>query len=110
MKLRHLILAGLVLGVWTGTEKTLAQLPDEATRIYTLISGSQLTDDCPICDRMPIVVHMTGTFRLHFLGQGPLFTRYEIQDISFHAGGNGGAEYWVSGLGTYQVGGEVAVL
>jgi hypothetical protein len=52
---------------------------------------------------------MTGTFRLHFLGQGPLFTRYETQEISFHAGTNGGAEYWVSGLGTYQFGGEVGL-
>ena len=58
---------------------------------------------------MPIVVPMTGTFRLQFLDQNPLVARYQLQDISFHAGTKGGAEYWVTGTGTYQVGGEVAV-
>ncbi len=33
-----------------------------------------------------------------------------IQNISFHAGTNGGPEYWISGNGTYQIGGEVAVV
>jgi hypothetical protein len=108
MKLRALTLTGLFLGIFLAA-RGFAQLPDQATRIYTLISGSQLTDECPICDRMPIFVPMTGTFRLRFLGQGPLFTRYEIQEVSFHAGTNGGPEYWVSGLGTYQIGGEVGV-
>jgi hypothetical protein len=109
MSLRNLILAGLLAGVWPGTENVLAQLPEEATRIYTLTSGSELTDDCPICDRIPIVVPMTGTFRLRFLDQNPVLTRYQVQNISFHAGAKGGAEYWVSGSGTYQAGGEVAV-
>jgi len=107
MNSRNLIFAG-VLGVWM-TENALAQVPDAATQIYTLNSGSHLTDDCPICDRMPIVVPMTGTFRLQFLDQNPLVARYQLQDISFHAGTKGGAEYWVTGTGTYQVGGEVAV-
>jgi len=105
-----LILAGLLLvGVRAAPENVLAQLPDAATQIYTLITGSELTDDCPICDRIPIVVPMTGTFRLKLLDETPFSTRYEIQDLSFHAGTNGGAEYWVSGSGTYEVGGEVAV-
>ena len=108
MSLKNLILAGL-LGVWLVAEQVVAQLPDASTRIYTLISGSELTDDCPICDRIPIVVPMTGTFRLRFLDQNPLLARYLIQDLSLHAGTNGGAEYWVSGNGTYEVGGEVAV-
>ena len=68
--------------------------------LYQLTEGSQITDDCPICDRLPIVVPMTGTFRLHFLEETPISTRYEIQDISFHAGTKGGAEYWVNGSGT----------
>lgn len=108
MKLRNLIMAGLLWpGVWP-VGNVLAQLPDQATRIYTLISGSQLTDDCPICDRVPTVVPMTGTFRLRFLGQNSVLTYYQLQDISFHALIKGGPEYWVSGSGTYQFGGEVA--
>lgn len=35
----------LLLGIGPAGDKLLAHLPDEATRIYTLISGSQLTDD-----------------------------------------------------------------
>lgn len=108
MSLKTLILTGwLLVGVVASSR---AQLPGEATRIYTLQTNSQLTDDCPICDRIPIVVPMTGTFRLRFLDETPLFTRYELQDISFHAGSKGGPEYSVTGSGTYQVGGEVAVV
>src|ERR1051326_1392937 len=78
-------------------------------RIYTLISGSELLEDCPICDHVIIPVPLTGTFALRFLDQNPLFTRYEIQNVSFHAGAAPGREYQVVGSGTYQIGGEVAV-
>lgn len=106
MKLKTLILWGWLLVALSG----FAQLPAETTRIYTLQTNSQLTDDCPICDRLPIVVPMTGTFRLRFLDQTPLFTRYALEDISFHAGRKDGPQYSVTGSGTYQVGGEVAVV
>jgi hypothetical protein len=104
MNLRNLVVALLLFGAMSGQ----AQL-DPTARIYTLISGSELTDDCPICDRVPIVVPMTGTFRLKFLDQTSIATHFAVQAIAFHAGTNGGAEYWVRGGGTYQVGGEVAV-
>jgi hypothetical protein len=109
VSLRTFIFAGLLLGIWSAEDQVLAQLADEVTRIYTLRTNSTLKDDCPICARTPIVVPMTGTFRLRFLNQDPLFTRYQVQDISFHAGARTGPEYWVTGSGTYQVGGEVAV-
>jgi hypothetical protein len=98
----------VMLGVGLITEAW-GQLPGEATRIYTLLSGSELTDDCPVCGRPTIVAPMTGTFRLRFLDQNPLVTRYRIEAISFHAGNPGGVQYSVSGSGNYQVGGEVAV-
>ena len=34
---------------------------------YQLLEGSTFTDDCPICDRIPIVVPMRGTFQLRLL-------------------------------------------
>jgi hypothetical protein len=108
MNLKTMLLAGsLLLAVPLATGW--AQLPSETTRIYTLLSGSELTDDCPICDRIPIVVPLTGTFRLRFLDETPLYTRYEIQDIAFQADTT---PWWyqVSGRGSYQVGGEVAVV
>jgi hypothetical protein len=99
----------VMLGVGLITDDALGQLLDESTRIYTLLPGSELIDDCPICGRPTITVPMTGTFRLRFLDQNPLVAHYRIEAISFHAGGTNGPEYWISGSGTYQNGGEVAV-
>ena len=44
------------------------------------------------------------------LDQNPLYTRYELTDIAFHAAAQTGMEYKVTGSGIYQVGGEVAFL
>ena len=85
-----------------------AQTP--VSQPYTLVSGSELTDECPICDRIPVVLPLAGTFDLRVVDQDPLFTHYELTNISFSAGTNPGATYQVTGSGTYQTGGEVAVL
>src|SRR5713226_9675284 len=78
-------------------------------RIYTLVSGSELVEDCPICDHVIIPVPLTGAFALRLVDQNPLFMRFELQNISFHAGAAPAREYQVLGGGTYQIGGEVAV-
>jgi hypothetical protein len=101
MSLRNLLAIMLLLKASWGV----AQAPP--ARIYTLISGSQLIDDCPICGRIPIVAPLAGTFGLQLLDQSPLATRYDLLNISFHA--TSGPPYQVSGAGVYQVGGEVAV-
>ena len=75
---------------------------------YTLVDGSQLLDDCPICDRLSRPVPMWGTFQLRLLVQGPLFSSYALENISFHAGIPGGITYKVTGQGIYEFGGEVA--
>jgi hypothetical protein len=109
MNLRIAKLAGTFFtGAFVLTFCGLAQI--QTSQPYTLIKGSQLTDDCPICDRIPIVVPMTGTFDLRMLEENPLETRYELSDIALRAGANPGSEYQVLGNGSYQVGGEVAVL
>jgi hypothetical protein len=76
---------------------------------YTLVNGSQLTEDCPVCDRVTVPVPMTGTFELRFLGQGPLFADYSVENVAFTAGQPGGRTYKVSGHGTYRIGGEIGV-
>ena len=81
-----------------------------APQKYTLLAGSQLVDDCPICDRLTILAPMAGTFELQLMEQNPLFTRFKLLNIFFHAGTNPGPEYKVTGNGTYEVGGEVALL
>ena len=75
---------------------------------YTLVDGSQLLDDCPICDRLSRPVPMWGTFQLRLLVQGPLFSSYALENISFHAGTPGGITYKITGQGIYEFGGEVA--
>jgi hypothetical protein len=85
----------------------IAQTP--TARLYTLVSGSQLTDDCPICDRIPIVVPLTGTFGLRISFQNPISTLYELTNISFSAGTTSGPQYQVLGSGVYQTVGEVAL-
>lgn len=106
MKIGNLILLGL-LGLW-GTDCGFTQpSSSDTTRFYSLVSGSGLTDDCR-CGRPAIFAPMTGSFSLRWVYQGPLFTRYQLENISFHASA-AGREYQVAGSGKYQVGGEVAV-
>src|SRR5438045_9642210 len=109
MYVKPLIPTGLLLlGVWMTGEAGFTQL-SPSIRSYTLTKGSELVDDCPICGRPTILVPMTGSFALRFVDQNPVLTRYELLNISFHAGAAPGREYQVHGAGTYQVGGEVAV-
>jgi hypothetical protein len=107
MNRRSLLLTGMLWAAFSAASWRVAAQTNSPQK-YTLLSGSELTDDCPICGRPTIIVPMTGTFELHLLGQNPLFARFELLNISFHAGTNPGPEYKVVGSGIYQVGGEVA--
>ncbi len=101
--LQMMLLPGAVVTIPAVAQSTNAQ-------IYTLIPGSELVDDCPVCGRPTILAPLTGTFTLSVLDQNPLYTRYELTDISFQAGAQTGTEYKVVGSGIYQIGGEVAIL
>ena len=85
------------------------QMQSGAVWSYALLEGSQLVDDCPICDRVPIVRPLRGTFQLRFVQQDPLFFTYALENISFTAGDTNGPHYRVVGNGTYRVGGEVGL-
>jgi hypothetical protein len=52
---------------------------------------------------------MSGSFSLRLLDSNSLFSRYALENISFSAGG-GFRTYIISGRGTFQIGGEVALL
>lgn len=109
MNLKTLKLVGMLLAsVQLADLSSLAQMP--TLQPYTLVSGSELTDDCPICDRIPIVLPLAGTFDLRVVDENPLFTYYELTNLAFYAGTNPGPAYQVTGSGTFQIGGEVAVL
>ena len=109
MNLKNLKRLGMLLtGVAFACLCSLAQTP--AFQPFTLVSGSELTDECPVCDRLPIVLPLAGTFELRLVDQNPLFTYYELTNLAFYAGTNPGPAYQVTGSGTYQIGGQVAVL
>lgn len=76
---------------------------------YMLLQGSTLTDECVICGRPPLILPMRGTFVLTLREENPLFTVYDVRDIKFNAS-NGYSNYDVSGDGTYEIGGEVALV
>src|SRR6185369_277467 len=67
-------------------------------------------DECPVCDRIPIIEPLRGTFNLTFLDGNPFIARYRMHDIAFVADGVFGRTYKVTGEGVYTLSGEVAVL
>src|SRR5688572_19669270 len=107
MNLRNLkLMAMLLMGFKLASICSVAQTP--ASQPYTLVNGSELTDDCPICDRIPIVLPLAGTFALRLVDQDPLFAHNELSNIYFYAGTNPGPAYQVTGTGIYRTGGQVA--
>lgn len=75
-------------------------------RAYLLVNDSYLLDECLICARPSIQEPMRGTFNVRLLEENPLRSRFALEDIRFTAGGR---PYRVTGDGTLEVGGEVAV-
>ena len=92
-----------------GREPALPQPPAiDLAWHYLLVDESYLLDDCPICDRVPIEEPMRGTFQLRLLESNPLFSDYALEEIDFKAVLP--RTYTVRGRGTFQIGGEVAVI
>src|SRR5690348_7280498 len=98
---RFIALLGLVLAVGLGP-RTMA-----ASWRYLLLSDSDLRDDCLICDRATIRQPMRGAFDLRLIDQNPLVSRYAVENLVFTAGDR---PYRVTGSGTFEIGGEVAVI
>ena len=92
-----------------GSPAPAQSLDPGAVWAYTLLEGSYLLDDCPICGRPTIRMPLRGTFNLVFQGEDPLFSHYELRDLQFVAS-LAGRDYKVEGRGTYELGGEVALV
>ncbi len=104
-------IGALILAGFSFCEPAVAQVLEPGSRwVYTLIDGSQLEEDCPVCDRLTIPVPMRGTFELRVMSQDPLFTDYAVENIAFTAGTTNSPAYKVTGGGIYRLGGEVAVV
>lgn len=106
--LKNVLLWSSFTGVCLASSFGLAQTSTVQT--YTLVDGSKLTDECPICGLAPVVVPLTGTFDLQMVFQIQPITRYQLTNILFRSDAPSGPQYRVAGSGAYQVGGEVAVL
>src|SRR5213596_1594164 len=81
--------AKLCLAGWLAGS-CLAALPGTAQEAkgvaYTLLQGSYLIDDCPICGRPTIEEPLRGTFELVLLQNTAPYTKYAMRNIDFVAG------------------------
>lgn len=90
---------------------TLAQgAANEGAWKYTLLDGSTLLDDCPICGRPSIAIPLRGTFELNEIPSPAPLRRYEIRGVDFVAANGSGREYRLKGTGTYEVMEEFAII
>ncbi|HEY5909034.1 MAG TPA: hypothetical protein VJA21_00365 [Verrucomicrobiae bacterium] len=107
--LRRCLGIGLCLFSLHLTVAPAQDLTPGTTWLYQLTEGSQIIDDCPICDRLPIVEPIRGTFELRLLQQNPLFTDYAIENLWFTNASATGRTYRLAGRGVLEIGGEIAV-
>jgi hypothetical protein len=84
--------------------------PEGSSWRYTLVHGSELLDDCPVCDRLSLPIPLRGTFDLRLIQANPLFATYALENIALAAGSTNSRLYQVTGKGTLVIGGELAVL
>jgi hypothetical protein len=76
---------------------------------YRLMEGSYLIDDCTICGRPTIQVPIQGSFWLKPTWENPLFSYFAVRGLRFEST-SPYSEYAGRFDGTYQVGGEVALV
>lgn len=91
-----------------GPSLRLVAVPELSRWAYRLLADSRFVNDCLVCGRPVIPVPLTGGFDLVHSGGNPLFERYHV----FHLRLTDGAEppgLEITGEGTLELGGEVAV-
>lgn len=82
--------------------------PELAVWHYRLLESSSFTDDCPVCDRVSIAEPMRGSFDLVLIDDNSFMPRYIVRDVDFSVSYAGRSRH-LSGAGTFQIGGEVAL-
>ena len=75
---------------------------------YRLLTSSYFLDDCLICDHVPFYEPLRGSFDLVLVGANPLFERYVVSGVELSSSWAGQPRQ-ISGQGSYQIGGEVAL-
>ena len=75
---------------------------------YQVLAGNWFLDDCAVCDRPTVLVPLRGGFDLALVDANPLFNRYHLFNLHLTDGG-AMPNYEITGEGTLQIGGEVAI-
>jgi len=81
--------------------------PGGPAKRYLLLNDSYLIDECQ-CGRPTIQAALRGTFDLRLVESSVLSSRYWVENIQFTA--NTSPPSTVTGRGTFQIGGEIAVI
>ncbi len=76
---------------------------------YRALETSTLTHECLICGLVTPPLPVRGGFDLVLLSQNPLTTTYGLENIALEASAGTGQSFSVSGNGTWELGGELAV-
>ncbi|MGD0919572.1 MAG: hypothetical protein ABSB22_24295 [Thermodesulfobacteriota bacterium] len=104
MRIRRLWVLSVVISLILANEIATADV------IYTLSPGTTFQEGCvgPCMCPVTLLEGVTGTFLLVPAGSDPLFTHYNLDDISWTAlDSNGGIAHKITGQGTYKLGREV---
>ena len=106
MRIRRVLILLMTIALILASEMAGADV------LYSLAPGTILQEGCVgpcMCPvRLPEAV--TGTFLLVPTGSDPLFTHYNLEEISWTVfNSNGGIAHKITGQGTYKFGGEVAL-
>ncbi len=97
----------VVLAAWAGAVPAHAVLTDG---IYRLTTAATCANGCVgACDCATVIDTLRGTFRLRYTGSDPLNDYYAVSDV-YLASAPGGTEQRFVGSGTYQVGGDFALV
>lgn len=110
MKIHHprFILALLLSSLGLASSAAAQVLPPGQAVHYELVDESTLVEDCYPCGPPTVLRPMRGSFDLVLVEETPLSARYELREIHLEAGSETEPRT-VTGSGTLEVGGEVAL-
>jgi hypothetical protein len=104
-----LVTAAVLLVLGSGTAAAQGNLPIPGRYLLTVDStyqeGCFPPCACPISVEMPV----QGTLALTPVTADPLYTTFRIDDVHWRIS-RGGEDTWVTGSGSYRVGGELAIM
>ena len=110
MKTHHprFTLALLLSLLWLVSRAAAQAFPPGQAVHYELVDESMLVEDCYPCGPPTVLRPMRGSFDLVLVEETPISARFELRGIHFEAGTETEPRT-VTGSGTLEVGGEVAL-